>query len=50
MKMKYLGAASALALTLSATSAMAECGEVSITEMDWASAQVVTAVSAFLLH
>ena len=50
MKMKYLGAASALALTLSATSAMAECGEVSITEMDWASAQVVTAVSAFLLQ
>ena len=39
MKIKYLGAASALALTMgTATSAMADCGEVSITEMDWASA------------
>jgi hypothetical protein len=34
MKMKTLGAVSALALTLGATSAMAECGDVSITEMD----------------
>ena len=50
MKMNKLGAASVLALTLGATSAMAECGEVSITEMDWASSQVVTAVSAFLLQ
>ena len=37
MKMKTLGTASVLALTLGATSAWAECGEVSITEMDWAS-------------
>lgn len=50
MKMNKLGAASVLTLTLGATSAMAECGEVSITEMDWASSQVVTAVSAFLLQ
>lgn len=49
MKMKTLGTASVLALTLGATSAWAECGEVSITEMDWASSQVVTAVSAFLM-
>ncbi|MDX1604928.1 MAG: glycine betaine ABC transporter substrate-binding protein, partial [Candidatus Competibacterales bacterium] len=30
--------------------AQAECGEVSITEMNWASAQVVTTVSAFLME
>jgi glycine betaine/proline transport system substrate-binding protein len=44
----------ALALTVSAFAApvvaKAECGEVSITEMNWASAQVVTAVSAFLME
>ena len=50
MKMKTLGTASVLALTFGATSAMAECGEVSITEMDWASSQVVTAVGAFLME
>uniref|UniRef100_UPI0040471704 glycine betaine ABC transporter substrate-binding protein n=1 Tax=Yoonia sp. TaxID=2212373 RepID=UPI0040471704 len=49
MKLKYLGAASALALTLSATSALADCGEVSITEMDWASASVVTSIANFLM-
>tara|TARA_R110002051_G_scaffold70726_7_gene127288 strand:- start:25953 stop:26921 length:969 start_codon:yes stop_codon:yes gene_type:complete len=49
MKIKYLGAASALALTLSTTSALAECGEVSITEMDWASASVVTSIANFLM-
>lgn len=49
MKMKYLGAASALALTLGATSAMADCGDVSITEMDWASSAVVTSVANFLM-
>lgn len=44
----------ALALTIGAFSAPvaahADCGEVSITEMNWASAQVVTAVSAFLME
>jgi glycine betaine/proline transport system substrate-binding protein len=30
--------------------AQEDCGEVSITEMNWASAQVVTAVSAFLME
>jgi glycine betaine/proline transport system substrate-binding protein len=30
--------------------AQAECGEVSITEMNWASAQVVTATAAFLME
>ena len=50
MKKFTIGAVSALALTASATSAMAECGEVSITEMDWASSQVVTAVASFLME
>ncbi len=44
----------AMALTVGVFSvpvaAHAECGEVSITEMNWASAQVVTAVSAFLME
>jgi len=30
--------------------AQSECGEVSITEMNWASAQIVTAVSTFLME
>ncbi|MGR3433315.1 MAG: ABC transporter substrate-binding protein [Shimia sp.] len=33
-----------------AGAAQADCGEVSITEMDWASAAVVTAVSKFLME
>ena len=49
MKLKYLGAASALALTFTASSALADCGEVSITEMDWASASVVTSIANFLM-
>tara|TARA_R110002110_G_scaffold8188_1_gene40968 strand:+ start:119 stop:1087 length:969 start_codon:yes stop_codon:yes gene_type:complete len=49
MKIKYLGAASALALTFTASSALADCGEVSITEMDWASASVVTSIANFLM-
>jgi glycine betaine/proline transport system substrate-binding protein len=49
MKMKTLGAVSALALTFGATSAMAECGDVSITEMDWASSAVVTSVANFIM-
>lgn len=32
------------------TAAQAECGEVSISEMNWASAQVVTKVSAFIME
>ena len=41
--------ATALSAPLAA-SAQTECGEVSITEMNWASAQVVTAVSEFFLE
>lgn len=50
MKLKTLLAASALATGFSATTALADCGEVSITEMDWASSAVVTAVAKFLLE
>lgn len=37
------------ALTLSATSAAAECGKVSITEMNWASGAIVTSIAKFLM-
>ncbi len=50
MKLKLTTAAVAIAASLGATSAMADCGKVSITEMDWASSQVVTAVAAFLMQ
>jgi glycine betaine/proline transport system substrate-binding protein len=50
MKMKMLMASAATALAMGATSAAADCGKVSITEMDWASAQVVTAVATFLMR
>lgn len=49
MNLHKLGAVSALALTLGASSAMADCGDVSITEMDWASASVVTNIASFLM-
>lgn len=38
------------ALCLSAGSASAECGDVSITEMNWGSAAIVTSVSKFLME
>ena len=50
MKMKMLGAVALTTASLGATSAMADCGEVSITEMDWASSAVVTAVATFLME
>ncbi len=43
------GGASAVLLTC-ATPALADCGEVSITEMDWASAAIVTGVATFLME
>ena len=49
MKLKMLTATAAFALSLGATSATASCGKVSITEMDWASSAVVTAVANFLM-
>lgn len=48
--MRKLTIASAFALGLASTSsAAADCGEVSITEMDWASSAVVTYVADFLM-
>ena len=49
--MKKFAFAATLAVTSgAATLAAADCGEVSITEMDWASAAVVTNVAKFLLE
>lgn len=49
--MKKLAFAATLAMGTSAASiAAADCGEVSITEMDWASSAVVTAVASFLME
>jgi len=49
--MKKVLFATALVMGASgATTAAAECGEVSITEMDWASSAVVTAVASFLME
>lgn len=48
MRKTILGAAMAASLTPFA--AAADCGEVSITEMNWGSAQIVTAVAAFLME
>ncbi|MBC6406200.1 MAG: ABC transporter substrate-binding protein [Rhodospirillales bacterium] len=48
-KLKQLAASAAFAAGL-AGSAHAECGDVSITQMDWESAIVVTSVSTFLLE
>lgn len=44
------GIALALPLSLTATAALAECGEVSITEMNWNSSAVVTSVATFLME
>ena len=50
MKTFVYAAGFASVAALSATAAQAECGNVSITEMDWASSQVVTAVASFLME
>jgi glycine betaine/proline transport system substrate-binding protein len=51
MKTKNLLASVAVvAAGFSASAAAADCGDVSITEMDWASSAVVTAVSKFLME
>jgi len=50
MKKVIIGAAAAATVTFGATAAHADCGEVSITEMDWASSAVVTAVATFLME
>ena len=49
--MKKLILAAALSFGIaSANTASADCGDVSITEMDWASSAVVTYVSKFLME
>ena len=50
MKKVITGAATAVALTFGANAAHADCGTVSITQMDWASSAVVTAVAKFLME
>jgi len=53
MKLKLTTATIALVASMGATSAFgaghSQCGKVSITEMDWASSAVVTAVSNFIM-
>lgn len=53
MTLKLVSAAAVTAASLSATTVLADghasCGEVSITQMDWASAAVVTSVATFLM-
>jgi glycine betaine/proline transport system substrate-binding protein len=48
--MKKLLAGAALGAFALPAAAQAECGEVSITQMNWASAEVITTVSAFLME
>lgn len=47
---KVVFAATLMMGTSAASIAAADCGEVSITEMDWASSAVVTAVASFLME
>ena len=51
MSTKLYAAAAALSLAgLTGTAAHADCGEVTMTEMNWASSAVVTAVSKFIME
>ena len=50
MKLNLLGSVAVVSAGMFGTSALADCGKVSITEMDWASSAVVTAVSKFLME
>lgn len=50
MKKLLVSSAFAAAVSFGGTAAYADCGEVSITEMDWASSAVVTAVASFLME
>jgi len=47
---KLLAGLAAGAAMTTAGAAHAECGEVSITEMNWASSQIITEVSKFLME
>ena len=50
IKLQLLKGAAVAALLSTATAAFADCGEVSLTEMDWASSQFITHVSKFLME
>ena len=51
LKLKKFAVLCTLTLGLFSSGAnAADCGEVTITEMDWASAQVVTSVAKFLIE
>lgn len=49
-KLSTILAAGAMAAPVAAHAQSDECGEVSITEMNWASAQVVTSVASFIME
>ena len=49
-KLPLILAAGAFAAPMAAQAQSGECGEVSITEMNWASAQVVTSVASFIMQ
>jgi glycine betaine/proline transport system substrate-binding protein len=49
-KMNLLKSTAVAALVSFGSSAAADCGDVTITEMDWASSAVVTAVASFLME
>lgn len=49
MKTKLAASALAIVAVTGGSPAWADCGEVSITEMNWASSAVVTAVSSFIM-
>ena len=49
-KLPLILAAGAFAAPMAAHAQSGDCGDVSITEMNWASAQVVTSVAAFLME
>lgn len=48
--MKFKIASATLFAAMSSTAAFADCGEVTMTEMNWASSAVVTSVSKFLME
>ena len=49
-KLPIILAAGALAVPVAAHAQSNECGDVSITEMNWASAQVVTSIASFIME
>ncbi len=51
MRRALIGAVSAIvSMSMMSSTASADCGEVTMTEMDWASSQVVTAVAKFIME